>query len=242
MKKILIADDSEEMIDYYKECFAGIDAEFQLKTFKDPTQALECFKKEVFSLIITDIMMPGMNGFELLKKIRELDSFTTVLVVTGYLNAIDDAIILDPHTFVSEKPVAMAELRSLISSLITIDKISNRRRVLIVDDSRAALFVLSNALKKHGFDVIEANCPSDALEKAQRFSEINLIITDYEMPEMNGVELAESFLFERGNPPVIVLSAKLNVKVKDPKKANIKAWVPKPYKIEVILDTIAKVA
>ncbi len=65
------------------------------------------------------------------------------------------------------------------------------RRVLLVDDSKAVLQQLANALKRRGFKVTKATDGQAGLEKMQSASEpFDLVVCDFEMPRMNGPELA----------------------------------------------------
>ncbi len=66
------------------------------------------------------------------------------------------------------------------------------RRVLVVDDSRAQRRVLVATLSRLGFDVVEAGSGSLALQIA-RSSDIDLVISDWMMPEMDGLELCRQF-------------------------------------------------
>lgn len=69
MKSILVADDEEEIVELI-ELFLSKENLNIIKAY-DGKQALECIEKEDISLGIIDIMMPNLNGFEVIKKIRE---------------------------------------------------------------------------------------------------------------------------------------------------------------------------
>lgn len=63
------------------------------------------------------------------------------------------------------------------------------KRVFIVDDSKAVLFTLRATLEKEGFQVFEADDGKSAQKKLS-CQEVDLLITDFNMPNMNGIELA----------------------------------------------------
>jgi DNA-binding response OmpR family regulator len=78
-KRILIIDDEadttltfKEGIENYNDSNAN-DKRIQVVTFNDPLMALSEFKQSFYDLILVDINLPGMNGFELCEKILELD-------------------------------------------------------------------------------------------------------------------------------------------------------------------------
>lgn len=82
-KKILIVDDEADITFTLKE---GIEksGSFSVDTFNDPQLALSNFKSDYYDLLIIDIRMPNMTGFELYRKIRELDSKVRVCFITAF--------------------------------------------------------------------------------------------------------------------------------------------------------------
>ncbi len=82
-KKILIVDDEADITFTLKE---GIEksGSFSVDTFNDPQLALTNYKSGYYDLLIMDIRMPSMTGFELYRKIREIDSKVTVCFITAY--------------------------------------------------------------------------------------------------------------------------------------------------------------
>jgi two-component system, OmpR family, response regulator ChvI len=82
-KKILIVDDEADITFTLKE---GIEesGSFSVDIFNDPQLALSNYKSGYYDLLIIDIRMPSMTGFELYRKIREIDSKVTVCFITAY--------------------------------------------------------------------------------------------------------------------------------------------------------------
>jgi two-component SAPR family response regulator len=82
-KKILIVDDEADITFTLKE---GIEksGSFSVDTFNDPQLALSNYKSGYYDLLIIDIRMPSMTGFELYRKIREIDSKVKVCFITAY--------------------------------------------------------------------------------------------------------------------------------------------------------------
>ncbi|MDA3909321.1 MAG: response regulator [Sulfurimonas sp.] len=88
-------------------------------------------------------------------------------------------------------------------------EINQDETILIVDDSALFRSMMSNLLHRHKFNVLEAKDGKNALEVLEKNTLVNLIITDYEMPDMNGLELIKSI---RNNDeikdiPIIVISS-----------------------------------
>ena len=82
MKKILLVEDDTFLIDLYvtklEESGLKVDAA------RDGQEALDIVKKKKFDLIILDLLMPNMNGWDFLKKIRDSGLKTKVIIVSNY--------------------------------------------------------------------------------------------------------------------------------------------------------------
>ena len=78
---ILLVDDDISSVAALKNL---LEHEHILKIASNGYEALTHFKQKRYDLVVTDIMMPKMNGIELLKSIRGLDSKINVIVLTGY--------------------------------------------------------------------------------------------------------------------------------------------------------------
>ena len=81
LKKILLVDDEPNVIYTIKNILE--DNEFQVNTFNDPITALKTYTSNFYDLIILDIKMPKMYGFELYNKIREKDPKVKICFLTA---------------------------------------------------------------------------------------------------------------------------------------------------------------
>lgn len=120
-------------------------------------------------------------------------------------------------------------------------------RVLLVDDSDTARKVLSDMLLSFGFDVLEASNANDAIELYRRESEkepISLIVTDWSMPELDGIEMLELLHKEKvkTSPSVLMVSAygAENIGVAAHNKDLVDEFLVKPISPSVLFDTIQK--
>lgn len=80
--KILIIDDEEEILLALKKNL--ILEGYNVETCNDSQEALEMIKNNKFHIVITDIVMPNMNGIDLLKAAKAYDALTQVIMMTGY--------------------------------------------------------------------------------------------------------------------------------------------------------------
>jgi diguanylate cyclase (GGDEF)-like protein len=92
--RILIVDDEASVRNVLSQVLE--DDGFETTEAANGEEALEFLKKESFSLVITDIMMPGMTGIELLVKIKQLYPDTQVIIITSYAS-LDTALTALRH-------------------------------------------------------------------------------------------------------------------------------------------------
>lgn len=84
IKNVLLVDDDQEMLLALREGFWKYRDSFSVQLAADGLSALEKLKKSVISLVVTDLKMPRMDGFELLAHIMEHYPDIPVIIITGY--------------------------------------------------------------------------------------------------------------------------------------------------------------
>jgi CheY-like chemotaxis protein len=80
-KRILLVDDEPDICMVYQIVLQ--DAGYECKSYTDPVKALQEFRPSYYDLILLDIRMPVLNGFELCKKIIELDNTVHIIFITA---------------------------------------------------------------------------------------------------------------------------------------------------------------
>jgi two-component system chemotaxis response regulator CheY len=119
---------------------------------------------------------------------------------------------------------------------------SKKMKILTVDDSASIRQMVSFTLKKEGYEVIEASDGKDALSKIASGG-VNMVITDLNMPNMNGIELIRAL---RTNPaykfiPIVMLTTESNQDKKDSgRQAGATGWIVKPFKPEQLVAVVKK--
>ncbi len=81
------------------------------------------------------------------------------------------------------------------------------RRVLLVDDEPHVQFAIKFLIREWKFEVLTASSGSEALELFQKAGEVDLIVTDYSMPDMNGWEFARRVRQLRPHQKILMLTA-----------------------------------
>ncbi|MDH3393756.1 MAG: response regulator [Desulfobulbaceae bacterium] len=79
--KLLIVDDSKSVLHKLGEVFA--DTSYEVTTVADPLKAYQMIEDEQFHIVISDIVMPKMDGLTLLRKIKNYNGMIQVLMITG---------------------------------------------------------------------------------------------------------------------------------------------------------------
>jgi DNA-binding response OmpR family regulator len=116
MKSVLIVDDEADINLSLKVTLE--ENGFEVNTFDDPIVALDNFRKGVYDLLILDIKMPKMHGFELYREIRKIDSQVKVCFLTAgkmYYGAYAD--IFNENQFI-RKPIENKELINRVNEII----------------------------------------------------------------------------------------------------------------------------
>ena len=116
------------------------------------------------------------------------------------------------------------------------------KRILLVDDSASVRQVAGIALRRAGYDTIEAANGKEALALLDG-PKLNLIISDVNMPEMNGIDFLKAVKQHPTSKftPVIMLTTEAGTDMKQQgRDAGAKAWVVKPFQPQMLLDAVAK--
>jgi DNA-binding response OmpR family regulator len=80
--RVMLVDDEQDITTIFK---MGLENnQFVVTTFNDPVEALSEFRPGLYDLLILDIRMPGMNGFQLYRKIRDVDNKVKVCFLTAF--------------------------------------------------------------------------------------------------------------------------------------------------------------
>lgn len=116
-------------------------------------------------------------------------------------------------------------------------------QILVVDDSAAIRNEVAAFLKTNNFSVETAVDGKDGLSKLKNDSAIKLVISDVNMPNMDGLTMAEKVRSELGNQTVniIMLTTENDPNMKNRgKAAGVKGWIVKPFNGSSALGAIQK--
>lgn len=115
--KILIVDDDQDICEYMKTMLETTG--YDVSTLSDPTEAENLIRNDEYHLLIIDLMMPKMDGVELIQRIRRIDSDIAIVVFTGYpsVETAVEALKLNVSDYV-KKPFDVMEFRDKIAEIL----------------------------------------------------------------------------------------------------------------------------
>lgn len=116
-------------------------------------------------------------------------------------------------------------------------------QILVVDDSSTMREIVSGYLTHNGFEVAVANDGRDGLKLLQEDTGIKLVVSDINMPNMDGLTMAEKIRTELGNTAVriVMLTTEDNAGMRARgKEIGITGWIVKPFRGEAVLGPFRK--
>jgi two-component system chemotaxis response regulator CheY len=112
---------------------------------------------------------------------------------------------------------------------------------MVVDDSRALRRILGEMLKQSGFEIVEAANGREALTRLQENAPLDVVLVDWNMPEMNGLELVRAV---RGDSrydamPLIMVTTETEIEqMQSALQSGANEYVMKPFTNDVICDKL----
>jgi PAS domain S-box-containing protein len=262
LKKVLVVDDNMTN----RQLMQEILGHFQIysETAVNGKEALEKISyaaniNEPYDLIISDNHMPGMDGINLAKEMKQQASmhnqpFILMLSSLEKNMYLYEAEKLGINKFLS-KPVKMHELHSTLLSLFEkhmqndslhpsipfIEKISQATTVMVVDDDPINMLLISEVLRRMGFEIIQMHNGKEVLESLQHYDPV-LIFMDVNMPEMDGyttTRLIRQLPEPICNIPIIALTADAMKGDKEKcLEAGMNNYISKPFKLDEIEEVL----
>ena len=117
MTKILLAEDNDDMRQFLTRALKG--AGYDVVSFDNGKSAYEKLREEPFELLLSDIVMPEMDGIELARRASELDPDLKIMFITGFA-----AVALNPDSgapkdaSVLSKPIHLKDLVNEVERLL----------------------------------------------------------------------------------------------------------------------------
>ena len=234
---VLIVDDDSNIGDTLTDILGDIGYDVRFATSGEV--ALSIIKEKEYDVILLDIRMPGMNGVETLRHIKEESPLTSVVMITAFA---EDELVNQAREWGALQ---------ILSKPLDIDKIIGflkkqeiLKTIFIVDDDPAFCNSLKDAIELHSYNVTVVNNAQEAIESFS-IQKYGIILLDMKLNGKNGLEVAEA-IKEKGYKCVIVLMSAYKKKFQpllDKAKAEqVKDFIEKPFEINDILKLLNEVS
>lgn len=115
-------------------------------------------------------------------------------------------------------------------------------QALVIDDSRAVRLIVANILRDQGYEVYDAAHGQEGLEKLRQNPEISLVLVDWNMPIMDGLEFIQTVRRDRAWDPlriVMVTTETESEQVQRAMAAGANEYVMKPFAPEVLVAKLS---
>ena len=259
-KRILLVEDSEPAIIQMKDILT--EQGYQIQVARSGKMALENIEKILPDGIILDLMIPEMDGFQILKTIRSVENTSQipVLILTAKQISKEELKFLKGnHIFqlIQKGAIGKTELLAAVGNMVLLkesepkklplgrfawSQTSERPVILVVEDNLDNMTTVK-ALLKQKYDIIEAADGQAGLEQAKQHRP-SLILLDISLPVMDGFQVFRELRKEETlrQIPVIALTARVMVGNKDEILAlGFDGYVSKPIDEEFLEEAIRRV-
>ncbi len=243
-KKILLVDDSKLV---HNHLVPPLQQEgYNLYEAFDGIQGLEIAKQIQPDLIICDIEMPGLNGFEVCREIRKTPEIQSTYIIMsstlgsasdiqkGFRSGVDEYII---------KPVVVEELLDKIRKVFK-QTLVGRENILILENDDILAQNLTRSLRKQGFSTRHVKTISEAISQLQKYH-YELVILEMDLAQN---QTALDFLLAikdwqtKNKPSMILLTSRENQSdIRMVISMGISSVISRPFSMDTMLATTERV-
>ena len=254
---VLVIDDDVKILDLIGKILNG--TEFDVLRVSNGRDGIKIAKEHNPSIILLDIFMPELDGFMICNILKRHKKTTNIPVIfmtgTKSKEHILKAIKVGASDYIVKPFVPcdlLTKLRKIIESEESLcfedgrekGEIKADLKILVVSDSRIIRNILINSVKKAGcFNVKEAENGRDALALLM-MGNFNFLITDRDMPLMNGIELTKEIRSDeklKNLPILMVTSKKKKEDILNAKNAGVNDFISTPFDASMLKDKIQEI-
>ena len=207
MKHIVVVEDSPMVMKVIKHVLSGATFfnPFYAMSFKDAKQIIDEKGEELFAALV-DLNLPDAPNGEVVD--YALSAKIPTIVLTGSFDEQRREALLEKGIVdyvIKEGRYSYSYAVGLLNRLVK----NQQKKVLVVDDSATARRVVKNLLQLHLFEVIEASDGMQAIKAVVENPDICMMITDFNMPRMDGCELVKHIRskYEKADLAIIGISS-----------------------------------
>lgn len=235
-RTILIVDDNCALAENLKEIFE--DEDFATEVAADGLSALAILENRDFTLVVTDIRMPGMSGVEMLKIIQRHWPWMSVIVMTAYSS---DALLQEAAAAgalgVLSKPIDLEQMIGLVRRAA-----EPSAPVLLVEDERDLRVALAECLLEIGGVMPHMAGDIATAERLAARCPFRVAIIDIRLPDGNGLEYGLRLQAQLGDQTTIIYITGFEQEIEDMLSERVSRSqirvLAKPFSPQALLDLV----
>ena len=240
-RSILVVDDEPSLLDMISLFL--IENGFAVSKAKDGGEGRELLRKNRYDVILLDIQMPSVNGFELLTWLRKEGIKTPVILMSSRATyaTLESSIKFGAVTLI-DKPINLERLLEDVKSALSNKPIVKRnRRLLIADDHGYTRESLSIFLQEAGYFVTAVVDGNEAIDAAKSTSQpFDIAIIDIMMPKMHGEQVvAELKKISPRTLPILITGEATSDEIREGYKEGAFSLIRKPIDFGLLLNALA---
>ncbi len=204
-QRILVVDDEANIRSLL--CNELNEAGYQVIEATDGLEALDRARQEKPDLIILDVMMPGLNGFDVTSVLKGDQSTVDIpILILSIVEDKEKGFRLGAEAYLT-KPLDTEKLLNSIARLLHNhnDTEDGQRKVLVIDKSASVVEIIGNMLIENGYGIVDVSDEDHGLDKARQ-EKHDLIILNTPQPEDYDVLQQLKHELETTNTPIVVLT------------------------------------
>ena len=225
----MLVDDELKIREMFYELFSL--RGYKIITASGGEEGIEIMKKEKPDLVLLDIKMQTMDGIEALKRMREFDTKTGIIMLTALEDAdLDRQARLNGATGLMRKSWGILTISKIVNSILEEELAfsEDKKKILIADDEPEICSLLKDFLTKKGFKPTVAISGEDALEKIKQENPI-IVLLDINMPGMDGLMALKKIKEIGGDIGIIVITGMADANIlEEAIKLGVYDYIVKP--------------
>jgi two-component system response regulator HydG len=235
--RILVVDDEVDTCANLSDILSELG--YQVDVAYDGPSALELVRRTAYDVALLDLKMPGMDGLELYRRIKELRAGTVAIVVTAYASSHTAQEALSAGAWrILPKPVDFPQLMKLVDEAI------EQPLVMVVDDDQDLCDSLWDLFRERGYRVCVAHDSARAQEQLQRTT-FHVVLIDMKLPEGDGTQVFR--MVREANPQartVLITGMRSETEqlVQQTLAEGADAACYKPFDMQKLLDTLQRLS
>jgi two-component system, NtrC family, response regulator HydG len=233
--KVLVVDDEKIVRDFFKRLLSLLGLE--VADVEDGYKAVEAAKQNKFDLYFIDVRMPGLNGLETYRQIRQIDPAALAVMITGY--AVEDILEQAQKEGVYNsirKPFDINQIKDVLEKAGSV-KSAEPPNILVIDDDDAILSFFSSFLAQKNLSCKVAHSKAEAVALAKQ-NKFNMVFLDLVLGDANGVEVYNELKLILPEANIVLITGHPQQAKTIEGKLGLSGCLYKPFVIDNILKYI----